>query len=246
MFFHGARTQEASSPQPTARLTWAGQESRPAAARWRPFGIADAAAETQREPGSPRQRQARQHRRPQRSPAPRPGNAGPSPAASRQPSPAPRRTRRGPRKLTSGRGRWRGTRRAVPSRPRPQFAQGPRALRAPRPPAWSSSEPEHRSSQTPPGSRAAPRGPSPPPSVTAAGRAPWPALRRPESARGGGAGGGGRVWPPSYQLHGGHQLPAAGLAASATSPLRGRSRELGVGSPENPASPSRCTSSALD
>lgn len=97
---------------------------------------------------------------------PRRGNARASPAASGPPSLSPGRKRRRTRKLTSGRGCWRGPRRAVPSRPRPQFAQRPRALP---PPGWSSSDLEHCCPQkTLSGSRAALLGP--PPLVTTARR----------------------------------------------------------------------------
>lgn len=109
----------------------------------------------------------------------------------------------------------------------------------PRPP-----EPGHRSSPDPPGLAAAPLGPSPPPSAAAAGARPGRLCAAPR-ARGGGAGGGG-VWPPRYPLGGRHLLPAAGPAARCLLAPRGSSRELGVRSPENPASPARRPSSAFD
>lgn len=64
--------------------------------------------------------------------APR-GRRAPQPGGEQSAPPPPRRAPRGPRRLTSGRGRRRG--------PRPGFAPG---SRAPPPPGWSSSEPEHR------------------------------------------------------------------------------------------------------
>ncbi|KAM7078623.1 uncharacterized protein WM277_000337 [Molossus nigricans] len=237
--------QAVSSPQPGSPGLG---ESRPAAARWRPSGSQTRGLKPSGNRAHPDKDK-------------RGSTGGPSdPHRPARETPAPARLRAGsPASL-------RAERRAAPGNSPPGVAAGGgRAALSPPGLVLSSRRghgrcgrrtgaPQSRSTavQTPSGSRAAPPGPSsppgpsPPPSATAAGRALWPALRRPESARGGGAGGGGRVWPSSYQLHGGHQLPAPGLAARCHFTPARRSRELGVGSPENPASPSRCTSSAFD
>lgn len=177
------------------RLTCADQESRPGRRATVPF------RGHRREHRNRDKDRVRQLGPTQRPPPPRPGNARPPPAAGPG-------ARRGPRKLTSGRGRWRGPRRAVASRPRPQFAQGPRA--PPPPPRRRPSHWEHYCPQTLSSSAAAPLRPCAPPSVTAArrrGRAEAGSAQTRErargrggraGARGGGAGGAGRFGPQRY------------------------------------------------
>lgn len=135
------------------------------------------------------------------TPAAQPGRRRPEP---RTPRIATRR-----QETTSGRGRWRGPRRAVSSRPRPQFAQG---LRVQPSPDWSSPASQHRGPQAFCGSGAAPPGPSPPPSATAAERR--------------GARPGGLCASPRARVGAG--LAAAAFSASQPPPASCRRRLLGA------------------
>lgn len=107
-------------------------------------------------PLRPTPRQAPRLSRTQRPQRPRPGNAGPRPAASGCPSPSPGRTRRGPSTLTSGRGRLAAASSVGSGAAGATAAVGLGALRPAEAPGPRSRHPARLPGSPPPGAERAP------------------------------------------------------------------------------------------